>query len=220
MEQHILNLIISIPGILLAFTVHEYAHAKTSHMLGDDMPYFQGRVTLNPIKHIDITGFIAILLFGFGWAKPVQVNKRAYKNYRRDDFLVSMAGPLANFITSVVLTLVKLLLIKYALKSILSNDIMRLAYEFLNYAIQINMILFFLNLIPIPNFDGYHMLRDIVPGLFRKLPMDIDKYGMVIFILCMIPIPVVGNSIFTYIVGYPAHYTQEFFLKLFFKIFM
>lgn len=220
MDQYILNIIISIPGILLAFTVHEFAHAKTSYMLGDNMPYFQGRVTFNPIKHIDITGFIAILLFGFGWAKPVQVNKRAYKNYRRDDFLVSIAGPLSNFITSVVLIVVEVLLIKYASNYIIDNKIMVLVFEFLDFAVKINMILFFLNLIPIPGFDGYHALKDLLPGLFRKLPMDIEKYGTAIFILCIIPLPIIGNSIFTYIIGYPSHYTQKLFYKIFLSIFL
>ena len=85
----ILNKILMIPAILLAFTFHEYAHAITADRLGDKTPRFQGRLTLNPIVHIDPMGFLLILLVGFGWAKPVQTNPSAYKNYYKDDLKVS-----------------------------------------------------------------------------------------------------------------------------------
>ncbi|SHK15671.1 Zn-dependent protease (includes SpoIVFB) [Hathewaya proteolytica DSM 3090] len=219
MRQYILELIISIPGILMAFTVHEYAHAKTSYMLGDDTPYFQGRVTLNPLSHIDILGFISILFFRFGWAKPVQVNKRAYKNYRRDDLLVSFAGPFANFILSVILELIKVIFLRYTINSFDKSSV-QLVFGFLQYAVQINMVLFFLNLMPIPGFDGYHILKDIFPGFFRKLPYDIERYSIFIFMLCVIPLPMINGSIFQYLVGYPASKTLVFIENIFFALIM
>ena len=82
-STEIINKILLIPGILLAFTFHEYAHAFVADRLGDNTPRFQGRLTFNPLAHIDILGFIAIMIFGFGWAKPVQVNPRAFINKSR-----------------------------------------------------------------------------------------------------------------------------------------
>ncbi len=102
----ILNMILMIPGMLIAFTFHEYAHAYVADKLGDKTPRFQGRLTLNPIAHIDPIGFIAVLIFSFGWAKPVQTNPSAYKNYHKDDLKVSLAGPIANFLVAIVVALI------------------------------------------------------------------------------------------------------------------
>ena len=105
----ILNKILMIPAILLAFTFHEYAHAITADRLGDKTPRFQGRLTLNPIAHIDPIGFLLILLVGFGWAKPVQTNPSAYKNYYKDDLKVSIAGPIANLILGFLFAILSVL---------------------------------------------------------------------------------------------------------------
>ena len=102
----ILNMILMIPGMLIAFTFHEYAHAYVADKLGDKTPRFQGRLTLNPIAHIDPIGFIAVLIFSFGWAKPVQTNPSAYKNYYKDDLKVSLAGPIANFLVAIVIAVI------------------------------------------------------------------------------------------------------------------
>ena len=99
-------IILSIPAVLIAFTVHEFAHAFVAYKLGDKSQKFQGRLTLNPFVHVDPMGFIMLLLFGFGWAKPVQVNTRALKNYKRDDLLVSLAGCAANIITAAVFAVI------------------------------------------------------------------------------------------------------------------
>ena len=87
--DYLLNIILMIPGMLIAFTFHEYAHAFVADKLGDKTPRFQGRLTLNPLVHIDPMGFLAVIIFRFGWAKPVQTNPSAYKNYYKDDLKVN-----------------------------------------------------------------------------------------------------------------------------------
>ena len=92
----ILQKLLILPALLIGFTVHEYAHAYMADKLGDKTPRFQGRLTFNPLAHIDPMGFFMILFVGFGWAKPVQTNRSAYRNYYKDDLKVSIAGPLSN----------------------------------------------------------------------------------------------------------------------------
>ena len=104
--------IILIPALLVAFTFHEYAHAKIADKLGDKTPRFQGRLTLNPASHIDPLGALMILLCGFGWAKPVQTNPHVYKNYYKDDLKVSLAGPLANLVVGIVGCFIWVILLK------------------------------------------------------------------------------------------------------------
>ena len=101
----ILEKALIVPAILIGFTVHEFAHAKVASLLGDDTPRYQGRLTLNPLAHIDWIGFFALLLVGFGWAKPVQVNPRAFKNVRADYLKVTVAGPISNLVTAFVFAL-------------------------------------------------------------------------------------------------------------------
>ena len=92
--NYLLEKLLILPGILLGISVHECAHGYAAVKMGDDTPLMQGRLTLNPLRHIDPMGFICLLLFGFGWAKPVMIDSRNFKNPRRDDALVSIAGPL------------------------------------------------------------------------------------------------------------------------------
>ena len=99
------NIIFMIPAILIGFTFHEYAHAKVADKLGDKTPRFQGRLNLNPINHLDPLGTLLILFCGIGWAKPVQVNPSAFKNYYKDDLKVSIAGPIANLIVAFIGTI-------------------------------------------------------------------------------------------------------------------
>ena len=113
----LLSLLYTIPGILVAITFHEFAHAKVADMLGDDTPRREGRISLNPLAHIDPIGFIMLLFAGFGWGKPVNVNPR---NYNRDitvekaDAIVSIAGPAMNMILAIVFTIIYFTVYKFA----------------------------------------------------------------------------------------------------------
>lgn len=207
---YILEIVLMIPAILIAFTFHEYAHAITAYRLGDVTPKLQGRLTFNPFSHIDIWGFILILAAGFGWAKPVQTNPSAYKNLYKDDLKVSIAGPLANLFVAVFS------IILYTVYNKFSNDsnFMQIIGMIIAKTVWLNCMLLFLNLMPIPGFDGFHILRDLFPNLINKLPNSIYRYGILIFILCTFEVLPGGTSIFYYIVDIPAFYLREFLSKL------
>jgi Zn-dependent protease len=210
-SQVILQKILLIPAILIAFTFHEFAHAITADRLGDKTPRFQGRLTLNPISHIDPMGFILILLVGFGWAKPVQTNPSAYKNYYKDDLKVSLAGPMANMILGLVFAIIAVLFFRF---SPIQGELNTIILDMLKNAIYINCMLFFLNLVPVPGFDGFHIVRDLFPKFFYNISDSITRYQFLIFMALIFPILPGGNSIFTYIVGIPASKLYFFFISI------
>ncbi|WP_027630753.1 site-2 protease family protein [Ruminiclostridium cellobioparum] len=173
-------MLLSIPGLLLGFVLHEFAHAKMSDALGDPTPRSQGRITLDPRSHIDIIGFIVMLIAGFGWAKPVMTNPRFYKKPRRDDILVSIAGPLMNLLIAVVFYgLTKILL----LSNILNNNIGKNVASLFVITAGINVVLFVLNMIPFPMFDGYHVISNLFNTWRYRFFNLLEQYGMFIFIL-------------------------------------
>jgi len=200
------NLILAIPALLVGFTFHEYAHALLADKLGDKTPRFQGRLTLNPIPHIDPIGFILILLVGFGWAKPVQTNPSAYRRYYKDDLKVSIAGPVANIIVAVVSTVVLILFLKILAFTHLSyNTAIDIIFMILKNIVRWNILLFFLNLLPIPGFDGFHVLRDLFPKFFYQRADFLVKYQLFIFIALALPI-LPGGAVLDYLIGYPTNF--------------
>jgi Zn-dependent protease len=207
----ILYKILTIPAILLAFTFHEYAHAITADRLGDKTPRFQGRLTLNPIAHIDPMGFILILIMNFGWAKPVQTNPSAYKNYYKDDLKVSIAGPLANLMLGFIFAILGVLFTKFQpIKGSLGDIIQSILF----ITGELNCMLLFLNLVPIPGFDGFHIVRDLFPKFFYNISDSVYRYQFLIFMALIFPILPGGASIFTYIVGIPANLLFSFFINM------
>ena len=208
--QQILSKILMIPAILLAFTFHEYAHAIVADRLGDKTPRFQGRLTLNPIAHIDPMGFILILIMGFGWAKPVQTNPSAFKNYYKDDLKVSAAGPIANLILGFVFAILTVLFFRLAPTN---GELYTIILQILSLTGAINCMLFFLNLVPIPGFDGFHIVRDLYPKFFYNLSDSIHRYQFLIFMVLILPILPGQQSVFTYIVQVPASWLFSVFIK-------
>ena len=152
----IITKLLMLPGIIIGLSFHEFAHAFTSDRLGDPTPRRQGRVTLNPLAHIDWMGFIALLLLGFGWGKPVQIDPSYYKNRRRDEFLVGIAGVTMNFILAVLFSL-PLRLMRTASSSAVVQDLIFIIY----YAVMINLVLMVFNLIPCPPLDGWGLLTQV-----------------------------------------------------------
>lgn len=151
--------IIMLPGIILGLSLHEFAHAWMSDKLGDPTPRRQGRLTVNPLAHIDWIGFAALVLVGFGWGKPVEINPSYYKNRRRDEFLVGIAGVTMNLIIAVVLSFPTKALMKayYSSGSALLENITYIFY----YAVMINLVLMIFNLIPCPPLDGWGLVTQI-----------------------------------------------------------
>lgn len=155
--NYILNKLLVLPGILLGISIHEFAHGYAAVKMGDNTPLMQDRLTLNPLKHIDPMGFLCLLLFGFGWAKPVMINRRNFSKPRRDDAIVALAGPMANFLTAflfVVLMKLTDMFMPYSLTT-------QILWEILQSTVSINLVLMVFNLIPIPPLDGHHILGSI-----------------------------------------------------------
>lgn len=163
-----------LPGILIGLTVHEYCHALVAHMCGDSTSKDQGRVTLNPLKHIDPLGFIMLLVAGFGWAKPVQFNEMNLRNPKYDVIKIALAGPLSNAVIAMILSVFFSVLTSFL--PAYSSSTMQVASEVFLYAIYINWGLFIFNLIPLPPLDGSHLLF----SQLRRFPALYDglyKYG-------------------------------------------
>jgi Zn-dependent protease len=163
-----------LPGIILGLTVHEYCHALVAHWCGDNTSKEQGRVTLNPLKHIDPYGFIMLMVAGFGWAKPVQFNEQNLRNPKTDVIKIALAGPLANALMAMILSVIFAVIVP--LIPTTAGRMISIVLEVIFYAIYINWGLFIFNLIPLPPLDGSHLLFHP----FRKYPAVYDaiyKYG-------------------------------------------
>ncbi|MHB8840910.1 MAG: site-2 protease family protein [Candidatus Aquicultor sp.] len=187
--QDIVFIIIS---IITAFTIHEFAHAATAYLLGDSTARNQGRLTLNPIVHLDIIGSIMILLAGFGWAKPVEVNPHNFKNPKRDDLLVSLAGPASNFLLAFVLAKLYFFSIPESYDGLLST------------AIYINMVLAIFNLLPIPPLDGSRIIPSLLPASAQNTWATFEQYSMVIFIA------LIFSGVTGLIIDYPVQMALDF----------
>lgn len=208
-RQIVIQKLYMMPAILIAFTFHEYAHAIVADKLGDKTPKFQGRITLNPLAHIDLLGFIMIVFVGFGWAKPVETNPNAYKNYYKDDLKVSIAGPLANVLVAFIFSFITVIIYKF----VPFNEIVIIIFTMVKYVVSINCMFFLFNLIPIPGLDGFHILRDLFPKTFYNIADSLYKYQLLILIAIIIP--VFGNkSLADFIIMVPADAIANLFLKI------
>jgi Zn-dependent protease len=152
------SLLLNIPGILFGFTIHEFAHAWTAWKLGDDTAERQGRLTLNPLAHLDPMGTLLILFAGFGWARPVPINPANFRHPRRDDVLTTVAGPASNLLTAGVLALA-FRLVPYGGADSVSSTFSELLYR----AVYFNLLLCFFNLVPIFPLDGARIVRGLLP---------------------------------------------------------
>lgn len=175
--QYLLELIYRLPIVLITITIHEVAHGYAAYKLGDPTAKSLGRLTLNPIKHIDIFGALCMLIFKFGWAKPVPINTRYFKKPKRDMAITALAGPLANFAMALVLSLIYALLTTllfcFPFKSELA---VKIVYQAASYVLQfsyLNISLGIFNLIPCPPLDGSRIFLVWLP---MKLYFGIMKY--------------------------------------------
>ena len=166
-----------LPGIILGLTVHEFSHAFIAHLCGDSTARDQGRITLNPLKHIDPLGFIMLLVAGFGWAKPVQFTEQNLRNPKTDVIKIAVAGPMSNAIIAMILSLLFSGLV--SVMPVYSSQTTRVIYEIIHYAIFINWGLFVFNLIPLPPLDGSHLLFYQLKR-FPVLYNGLYKYGSMI----------------------------------------
>ena len=163
------------PAAVIGLTVHEFSHGYMAYRLGDNTAKNDGRLTLNPLKHIDWLGFFLIVVAGFGWAKPVMFNPDNLKNKHRDEILISLAGPVSNFILAVVFLVIARLLyfVDYFSNNTMGIQIVNLI---LIWGV-INFGLFVFNLIPIPPLDGSHFYLTYLKDINPKLMMNMYKWG-------------------------------------------
>lgn len=169
--------------LIIAFTVHEFAHAYSAYKFGDDTAYLAGRVTLNPRVHLDVLGTILLLIAGFGWAKPVPVRASRFKHPRLMSIVVSFVGPLSNLIVAAIGMLLLYTLNESGLLHAGSVGVYKALIHFFYYLITINLLLFIFNLIPLPPLDGYRILAELMPMKLRyKMDQNV-QWGMFIFLL-------------------------------------
>ena len=169
------TMIYRIPALLFAITIHEYAHALCADSMGDSTPRRMGRLTFNPMAHLDLFGTVCLFLFHFGWAKPVQINPYNYKNKKLGVVLVSLAGPFTNFL----IALLGLLLLR------ISTFLPTVIISFLYNLISINVGLGVFNLIPLPPLDGSKVLAAVLPQDLYMKYMSIEQYGFIILMVIL-----------------------------------
>ena len=186
-RSYIIQLLLCLPVVMLALSFHETAHGYVAYKLGDPTAHSLGRLTMNPAKHLDIIGFICMLLFGFGWAKPVPINTRYFKKPRRDMVLTAIAGPISNVLMAFIFALIMKIFI------VVMGDIpfpvdpistMKfLFYCFLFYGIRLNISLAVFNLIPIPPLDGSRLITSFLPP---KAAYWVIKHERIIYFVLLI----------------------------------
>ncbi|MBI2051857.1 site-2 protease family protein [Candidatus Roizmanbacteria bacterium] len=170
-------------ALLIAVAVHEFSHAKMADYLGDPTPRLQGRVSLNPLVHIDPIGIVFLLFFGFGWGKPVMFDPFNLRNPRRDAALISFAGPFSNFVLAIFLSLILRMFISFPFS------------VFLVPIIYLNVILGVFNFLPVHPLDGFKMVGGLLSAERAHEWYQLERFGLIFLLLLILPIG--GSSMLT-----------------------
>lgn len=191
--------------LLLCLPVHELAHGLVAHWCGDDTAKWHGRLTLNPFKHLDLWGTLMILAVGMGYAKPVPVNSRNFRHYKRDMILVALAGPLSNFLMAAVAMCALCLLSNVPS----APEWLVMVGELLYIVINVNISLMVFNLLPIPPLDGSRLWSSLLPGRWAYTLEQYSRYiTMGLFVL-----------LFTGVLDLPLYYLRSAVFDLLFSMF-
>lgn len=193
-REYVLGLLLGLPGIIFAITVHEYAHALVSSSLGDPLPKASGRLTLNPFRHIDPIGLLMLIILRFGWARPVMIDPRYYKHKKLGTALSALAGPIANFLLAFILVLAQL-----GLNSLYVNiaggltsfwqTAMSVIYTMLEYTVVVSVGLGLFNMIPIAPLDGSKVLYAFLPFKAYEKAIRAERVGLIVLVLLMFNVP-------------------------------
>lgn len=185
----LLSLLLALPAVIVAMTFHEFAHAFVADKLGDETPRNQGRVTLNPLKHIEPIGFIMLLFAGFGWGRPVQINPVRFKrdiSMSKGEAMVSFAGPLMNFILAIIFSFVLGFVFKFNLLENVSSTYSNIIIILLYQMIFMNIGLGVFNLIPLPPLDGSKIIMPFLPYKAKEFFINNEQIFYIIFVLIWI----------------------------------
>ncbi len=203
-----LSFIASAIALIVVITVHEFSHALAAEKMGDPTPRLQGRLSLNPLKHLDPIGTLMILMIGFGWGRPVTFDPFNLQNPRRDAAIISLAGPLSNFILALILSILLRLFIFFQL-----DFLSPIGLFFMIPTIQLSLILGIFNLLPIHPLDGFKIVGGVLPQDKADEWYALQKYG--IFVLFLIIIPLNGQTSMLDLVLRPVYqFVLPFFIPL------
>lgn len=209
-----LSLLYIIPAILTSLTFHEIAHGYTAYLLGDKTAKEQGRLSLNPLKHIDPIGFISMIIVGFGWAKPIIINPYNLKNYKDDIALTAVAGPLANFIIAIIGLLFFKLVYIFLVPGVIIT--------FLTIFIQINFMLAAFNILPLPVLDGFKVIMRLFPdSIYDKAFAFERRYGIIILLILILTrvLYFIWTPVFDFlvIIGSKITFTPDAVMQIFLR---
>ena len=177
-----LLLILWLAALIIAVTIHEFAHAFAADRLGDPTPKLMGRLTLNPLAHLDVLGTLMLLIARFGWGKPVQIDPFNLQNPRRDSALIALAGPLSNLLLAVVLSLILRTGFDFYFVS-----------SFLKLLVMLNVVLALFNLLPIHPLDGFNIVEGFLPEEQAKDWHSLSSYGLIFLLVLIFPLTNQGS---------------------------
>jgi Zn-dependent protease len=183
-------IIVAVPSILIASTIHEYSHGYTAFKLGDPTAKAEGRLTLNPLKHIDPIGALSMILFRFGWSKPVPINEYNFEKRELYTAITAFAGPLSNFIMATIVAVINYIFVK--------DPQSLIAFLLLTFA-TINLALGIFNLLPIPPLDGHKIVRAILPKNLRYYWEQLEKYSLLLIFILILPISPLSKYVSSFI---------------------
>ena len=187
---NILYLIPTALALIVAITIHEFSHALAADKLGDPTPRSLGRLSLNPLKHLDPIGTLALIFFGFGWGKPVPIDPYNLQHPKRDEAIISLAGPVSNLILALIISL----LVKFL-------PLNNISILFLSILVQINVVLAVFNLLPLPPLDGSKIFLALLPqDKSLQWQEAFEKYGFVLIIVLLF-LPIHGSNIISLIIS-------------------
>lgn len=204
-KEFFLRLLFILPALIIGNSFHEAAHAWTAYKMGDPTAKNLGRVTLDPLKHIDLWGFLSFALLGFGWGKPVPINPRNFTNYKKANILVSLSGVTVNLCISLIVMIILAIL---ALGGILPslapiffdvttgmqglytyNGAVGIVHIIFYYIAYLNLLLCFFNLLPVPPLDGHHLVKGYIARISPSFYHAYERYGFMVLLFLLFVVP-------------------------------